>query len=402
MGVIVQKYGGTSVSTKETRQSVLKKIINAKSENNKVVVVVSAIGRIGDPYATDTLIQFLRSNSANISSREMDILMSCGELISAVVLASMLEEQGYRAVALTGGQAGIITNGEYQNAEVINTKPDYILSLLDKDIIPIVAGFQGVTPLGEITTLGRGGSDTSAAIIASAIKADSIEIYTDVDGIMTADPRMCKEAHVIPQISYNEVFQMADSGAKVIHPRAVEVAMRANIPLIIKNTFSNGGGTSVTQNISSLKGEKMQVPEKVITGIAHRIDRIQVQLLDSSNVDDEQLFSLFAQNGISIDMINIFPTQKVFTIDKQDKNTMINILDLYKLQYTLIEDCCKITALGERMTGVPGVMARIITALRKQNIQILQTSDSLTTIACLINSSNTSKAITALHSEFNL
>lgn len=402
MGVIVQKYGGTSVSTKETRQSVLKKIINAKSENNKVVVVVSAIGRIGDPYATDTLIQFLRSNSANISSREMDILMSCGELISAVVLASMLEEQGYRAVALTGGQAGIITNGEYQNAEVINTKPDNILSLLDKDIIPIVAGFQGVTPLGEITTLGRGGSDTSAAIIASAIKADSIEIYTDVDGIMTADPRMCKEAHVIPQISYNEVFQMADSGAKVIHPRAVEVAMRANIPLIIKNTFSNGGGTSVTQNISSLKGEKMQVPEKVITGIAHRIDRIQVQLLDSSNVDDEQLFSLFAQNGISIDMINIFPTQKVFTIDKQDKNTMINILDLYKLQYTLIEDCCKITALGERMTGVPGVMARIITALRKQNIQILQTSDSLTTIACLINSSNTSKAITALHSEFNL
>lgn len=400
MGIVVQKFGGSSVATLEARNFVVEKIINNKNKKDKITVVVSAIGRAGDPYATDTLIQFLKSNSIHIQPREMDILLSCGELISAVVLASMLEEKGYKAAALTGAQAGIITNQNYQNAEILDTKPNYILNLLEQDIIPVIAGFQGVTESGEITTLGRGGSDTSAAIIAAAISAKSIEIYTDVDGIMTADPRMCEQAHVIPQISYNEVFQMADSGAKVIHPRAVEIAMKANIPLIIKNTFSNEVGTSIIQNKSELKGEKNQ-SSKVITGIAHRLDRIQVQLFEG-DVDDEHLFLLFAKNNISIDMINIFPNQKIFTINKEHKKKMVTILDSYSLKYDLIEDCCKITALGERMTGVPGVMARIITALKKQNIQILQTSDSLTTIACLIKSEHTAKAITALHNEFNV
>lgn len=400
MGVIVQKFGGTSVSTKETRDCVVKKIIKSKKENNGVVVVVSAIGRAGDPYATDTLIQFLQKSSQGAAPREMDILLSCGELISAVVLASMLQEQGYEAVALTGGQAGIITNDHYQQADIINTEPAYILSLLEKGIIPVVAGFQGITQTGEITTLGRGGSDTSAAIIAAATTADAIEIYTDVDGIMTADPRMCEEAHVIPKISYNEVFQMADSGAKIIHPRAVEVAMHANIPLIIKNTFSSEEGTLITQNLDQRSGEETQ-SLKVITGIAHRLGRVQVQLFEE-DTDDANLFSLFAKNNISIDMINIFPSQKVFTIDQDHKNKIITILNSYHLRYTLVEDCCKITVLGERMTGVPGVMARIITALKKEKITILQTSDSLTTIACLIKSDNTSKAITALHNEFNL
>ena len=400
MGIIVQKFGGTSVSTKETRGSVVKKIIKTQKQDHKVVVVVSAIGRAGDPYATDTLIQFLESNSTNISPREMDILLSCGELISAVVLASMLEEQGYKAVALTGRQAGIVTNDHYQQADILTTKPEYILNLLEKDIIPVIAGFQGATNEGEITTLGRGGSDTSAAIIASSINAEAIEIYTDVDGIMTADPRMCENAHVIRKISYNEVFQMADSGAKVIHPRAVEVAMNANIPLIIKNTFSSEEGTVITQNLGQRKGEEIQ-GVKVITGIAHRLGRIQVQLFEG-DTDDEHLFQVFAQNNISIDMINIFPLQKIFTIDQEHKSKIITILESYHIKYTLIEDCCKVTVLGERMTGVPGVMARIIKALKKEKIKILQTSDSLTTIACLIKSGDTSKAITALHNEFNL
>jgi len=400
MKIIVQKFGGTSVSTKQTRNTVIKKIINSKKNNNNVVVIVSAIGRTGDPYATDTLINFLKANSDDVNPREMDILLSCGELISAVVLASMLENKGYRAMALTGGQAGIITDDQYQNAEITMTKSAYILELLEKDIIPVVAGFQGMTSSGQITTLGRGGSDTSAAIIATSINADAIEIYTDVDGIMTADPRMCEGAHVIPKISYKEVFQMADSGAKVIHPRAVEIAMNANIPLIIKNTFSNEDGTLITQNIPT--GKKMDSKGiKVITGIAHRLGRLQVQLMEG-DIEDENLFQVFAQNDISIDMINIFPTQKIFTINEEHKNKMITILDSYKLKYILVEDCCKITTLGERMTGVPGVMARIITALKKENIQILQTSDSLTTIACLINSENTAKAITVLHNEFNL
>lgn len=399
MKTIVQKFGGTSVSTKETRNTAIKKIIKSKKDNN-VVVVVSAIGRVGDPYATDTLIKFLKDNCDYIKPREMDILLSCGELISAVVLASMLESEGHRAVALTGGQAGIITDDQHQNAEIIMTNPDYILELLEEDIIPVVAGFQGMTSSGQITTLGRGGSDTSAAIIAASINADAIEIYTDVDGIMTADPRMCEDAHVIPKISYNEVFQMADSGAKVIHPRAVEIAMNANVPLIIKNTFSNEEGSSITQNRPADKRTDSK-DFKVITGIAHRLGRLQVQLIEGE-IEDENLFQILAQNGISIDMINIFPTQKIFTINEEYKNKIITILDSYKIKYILVDDCCKITVLGERMTGVPGVMARIITALKRENIKILQTSDSLTTIACLINSENTAKAITVLHNEFNL
>ncbi|HHX59640.1 MAG TPA: aspartate kinase, partial [Epulopiscium sp.] len=292
MKIIVQKFGGTSVSTKQTRNTVIKKIINSKKNNNNVVVIVSAIGRTGDPYATDTLINFLKANSDDVNPREMDILLSCGELISAVVLASMLENKGYRAMALTGGQAGIITDDQYQNAEITMTKSAYILELLEKDIIPVVAGFQGMTSSGQITTLGRGGSDTSAAIIATSINADAIEIYTDVDGIMTADPRMCEGAHVIPKISYKEVFQMADSGAKVIHPRAVEIAMNANIPLIIKNTFSNEDGTLITQNIPT--GKKMDSKGiKVITGIAHRLGRLQVQLMEG-DIEDENLFQVFA------------------------------------------------------------------------------------------------------------
>jgi len=400
MKVIVQKFGGTSVSTKDTRNAVIQKIINGKKQNNAVVVVVSAIGRAGDPYATDTLIEFLKNNSNHIMPREIDILLSCGELISAVVIASMLEDKGYKAAALTGRQAGIITNDHFQRADIITTNPKYILNLLEQNIIPIIAGFQGITQEGEITTLGRGGSDTSAAMIASSIGADAIEIYTDVDGIMTADPKMCETAHVIPKISYNEVFQMADSGSKVIHPRAVELAMNANIPLIIKNTFSDQRGTSITQNLLGNKGEKAG-SNNVITGIAHRLERLQVQLFEA-DTNDENLFQLLAQNNISIDMINIFPFQKIFTIDQQYKNRIVTILGSYQLKYNLIDDCCKITALGERMTGVPGVMARIISALKKENISILQTSDSLTTIACLIKSAHTSKAITALHNEFNL
>lgn len=400
MKVIVQKFGGTSVSTKDTRKAVIEKIINGKKQNNAVVVVVSAIGRAGDPYATDTLIEFLKNNSNHIPPRELDMILSCGELISAVVLASMLTDKGYKAAALTGGQAGLITNDHFQQADITTLNPKYMLDLLEKDIIPVVAGFQGMTKQGEITTLGRGGSDTSAAMIASSIGADAIEIYTDVDGIMTADPRMCQGAHVIPKISYNEVFQMADSGAKVIHPRAVEVAMNANIPLIIKNTFSDQEGTSITQNLLGNTGIKSQT-NNVITGIAHRLGRLQVQLFEG-DINDEHLFLLFAQNNISIDMINIFPSQKIFTINEEYKNRIITILDSYNLKYHLIEDCCKITALGEKMTGVPGVMARIISALKKENISILQTSDSLTTIACLIKSIHTSKAITALHDEFNL
>lgn len=398
MSIIVQKFGGTSVATPETRQQVVDKIIALKETGKQPVVVVSAIGRVGAPYATDTLIQFVKNHAGEMNKREYDLLLSCGEVISAVVMATLLSNKGYPAVALTGGQGGIITDNCHTQADLLYGRPDKVQSYVEEGIIPVVAGFQGLTVEGEITTLGRGGSDTTAAMLGGILKAECIEIYTDVDGMMTADPRVCEKASIISEISYNEVFQMADSGAKVIHPRAVEYAMHANIPLLIKNTFTDAKGTMIVQ---SMPKKTENTPSRVITGIAHRLGRIQV--LVNSKMDDEyEVLESIATANISIDLINIFPDYKVFTISEEDKEALEELLVKAGYTYQLTEGCCKVTTIGERMTGVPGVMARIIRALRKAHVEVLQTADSLTTIACLIKEEHLTQAITALHEEFNL
>jgi aspartate kinase (EC 2.7.2.4) len=234
MKIIVQKFGGTSVATHEVRLKAVQKIINAKRSGFQPVVVVSAIGRRGEPYATDTLIDYATDIYQDIHPREKDLIMSCGEIISAVVMSNTLKSKGYEARALTGGQAGIITNSQYTDADILEIRPDKIYQIIENGRIPVVAGFQGVTADGEITTLGRGGSDVTAVALGEALSASCIEIYTDVDGIMTADPRIVSNASVIQHISYSDVLEMASEGAKVIHPRAVEFAMRSNIPVFIK------------------------------------------------------------------------------------------------------------------------------------------------------------------------
>lgn len=398
MNIVIQKFGGTSVATPETRMQVVEKIIQTCKEGNQPVVVVSAMGRLGAPYATDTLLQFIKDDAGNIKPRELDVLLSCGELISAVMMATLLENHGYPAVALTGGQGGIVTDSLYGQADLIEGRPDKILSYIEQGRIPVVAGFQGITIDGEITTLGRGGSDTTAAMLGSILGATRIEIFTDVDGIMTADPRVCNKASIINELTYNEVFQMADSGAKVIHPRAVEYAMRANIPLMIKNTFTDAEGTSILQ---ILPKNVQEVSPKVLTGIAHRMNRIQVRVMSDFH-DECEILGQIADAHISIDLINIFPESKIFTIDAQDQVPLEQLLQVSGHEYQLVGECCKITAIGERMTGVPGVMARIIKCLTKARVEVLQTADSLTTIACLIKEKHLSQAITALHEEFNL
>lgn len=398
MNRVVQKFGGTSVATPEGRDRVIKKIAAVKIGGELPIVVVSAIGRMGNPYATDTLVDFAIKAGGKLGDREYDFLLSCGEMISAVVIATMLSNKGYEARALTGGQAGIITDDHYKNAELLYTKTKYIEDCLKQEIIPVVAGFQGMTEDGEITTLGRGGSDTTASLLGAALKAERIEIYTDVDGIMTADPRICEKANIIPKASYNEVFQMADSGAKVIHPRAVEYAMHSNIPLIIKNTFSDEKGTVITQPAMNYRSKNSK---HLITGIAHRNNRVQFTIQDPAK-SNRDLLEDIAKNDISIDLINIFPDYKVFTIDKSHQERLETLLKAQSYSYTLIDQCSKITVIGERMTGVPGVMARILHACSKAQIEVLQTADSLTTIACLIKEENTAEAINSLHEEFEL
>ena len=399
MRIIVQKFGGTSVATLKGRKQVVSKIKKAIEEGCLPVVVVSAMGRKGAPYATDTLIDFVNHESGEMTPHSYDMLLSCGEMISAVTMTTLLENEGIKAKAFTGGQAGIITDSYHQKADLVSAKPEGLLASLEKGIIPVVAGFQGMSVDGEITTLGRGGSDTSAAMIGASIGAERIEIYTDVNGIMTADPNVCDKAKIIPAISYMEVFQMADSGAKVIHPRAVEYAMRANVPLVIKNTFSEAPGTYILQNVANLMPKDK--PQSVITSVAHLNGRSQFKIHEP-NHKGENLLMMIAEAGISIDLINLFPHEALFTVDATDEKALSSLLESGGYRYDVLRGCAKITVIGERMTGVPGVMARIIASLSEASIPVYQTADSLTTIACLIDETSVSLAIHALHEAFHL
>lgn len=398
MDIIVQKFGGTSVSTEERRKQVIKKIGKAIENGLKPVVVVSAMGRFGEPYATDTLLSLVDNNFKENNKSAQDLLMCCGEIISSVVLCNDLYKHGITAVPLTGGQAGIITNNNYTDAQYIDVDTRNIIRILEEGKVPVVTGFQGITKEGFFTTLGRGGSDTSACILGVALKAKEIDIYTDVDGIMTADPRMVEDASLINEMTYNEVFQLADQGAKVIHPKAVALAKKGNVPLVIKNTMNDSKGTIIKSNVSDEE-------KRLISGITHLNNRIQVRvrLSDNKNTGSyRNLLELLAKNHISLDLINIFPAHQMFTIDATEKEKLAEIMDRAKIKYTTIEDCSTIAIVGAGMNGVPGVMARIINTLISNDIEILQTTDSNMTIWCLIYTDKVREAIKLLHDEFNL
>lgn len=307
MKIIVQKFGGTSVKDDKGRKLALGHIKEAISEGYKVVVVVSAMGRKGDPYATDSLLGLLYGDQSAISPREQDLLLSCGETISSVVFTSMLLDNGVKAAALTGAQAGFLTNDQHTNAKIIEMKPERLFSVLANYDAVVVAGFQGATEKGDTTTIGRGGSDTSAAALGAAVDAEYIDIFTDVEGVMTADPRVVENAKPLPVVTYTEICNLAYQGAKVIHPRAVEIAMQAKVPIRVRSTYSNDKGTLVTSHHSSKVGS--DVFERLITGIAHVKDVTQFKVpakIGQYNVQTE-VFKAMANAGISVDFFNITP-----------------------------------------------------------------------------------------------
>lgn len=398
MKILVQKFGGTSVSTHERRENVVNRVISARKRGYSPVVVVSAMGRKGQPYATDTLLSLISNDFKNKNRLASDLMMSCGEIISTVVMSDEISKRGMNAVPLTGGQASIITDDNYNDASVIDVNIEKLSQIIADDRIPVVAGFQGISKNGFITTLGRGGSDVTAVLLGNALNAESVEIYTDVDGIMTADPRIVSDASLIEEISYNEVFQLADQGAKVIHPRAVKLAMKGNIPLVIKNTLNNSRGTIISNSI-------MENQHKLISGITSMKNRVQIVIEYGNNSDNENYYNILdelADNLISIDLINVFPKEKIFTIDENDIESFKIVMGNLGLKYSLIDNCTKIAIIGSGMRGIPGVMAKILKILSRENIQVLQTADSHTTIWCLVKSSMEEKAINALHRGFNL
>ncbi|WP_099187170.1 aspartate kinase [Tepidibacter mesophilus] len=402
MNILVQKFGGTSVESYEKMDKVCEIIKKHKDDGYDLVIVVSAMGRKGAPYATDTLIQLCKQANEDMSKRELDLIMSCGEIISGTLLVNILKSKKINSILLTGAQAGIITNGKYGDSSVVKVNPQRIKKELEKNNVVVVTGFQGITEDGEVTTLGRGGSDTSAVIVGAGLSAKIVEIYTDVDGIMTADPRIEPNAKVIECINYDDVFQMAEKGAKVIHPRAVEIAKNNNIVLKIKNTSNPENGTSIGSYLSREIDTYMNNKKDLMTGIANANGIAQVKIIDCKETTFTDLLSDMEQNEISIDMINFFVKEKAFTIEEEKLKCLEKLLDKYDITYEIVKNCSKVTLIGSRINGIPGVMVRIVRVLSEAKIEILQTSDSRMTISCLIKQEDLIKAVNALHKEFNL
>ena len=400
LAILVQKFGGTSLATDEARKHVLRHIVREREAGYSVVVVVSAMGRRGDPYATDTLLAL--AGDGQVPARERDLIASCGEVIAAVVLCGLLCDAGVPAVVLTGGQAGIRTDGRFGAARIVRVETEPVLRRLDEGKVVIVTGFQGMSPAGDTTTLGRGGSDTTAAALGAALRAQRIDIYTDVDGILTADPRVVADARPLKAVTYAEISNLARQGAKVVHPRAVEVAAQAGIPLRIRSTFSDDEGTLVTSPGLFGSGE---VPDRPIVGIAHTagVTQLTVAYGNASPSDMQvRVFGTMARHGISIDFINVTPSGCVYTVFDADADRAIGLLGELGCAYTAIRNCAKVSVVGGGMNGVPGIMAAIVEALTNEGIPILQSADSNASIWVLVRQADMADAVRALHARFGL
>lgn len=401
MRILVQKFGGTSVSTPEARTHVIRHIRKALSESYKLVVVVSAMGRRGEPYATDTLLDLIRQNGDSLPAMERDMLLCCGEMISAATLCSLLNAEGIPSSALTGAQAGILTNAEFGNAHISSIHPTRILELLEQGKVVIVAGFQGKTANDDLTTLGRGGSDTSATALGVALKAEMVDIFTDVGGILTADPRIVENARKLDQVSFTEICNMAHNGAKVIHPRAVEVAMQANLPIRVRSTFEEDEGTLVS-SFDALKQERSEVKDRHVTGIAHVTNMTQIVVPNPDGSFDMQLkvFKAMAENQISVDFINVNPSGVMYTVFDHEGERASRLLEALGYTPKLLPGCSKVSVIGGGIHGVPGIMAHIVEALTQEDIGILQSADSNATIWVLVQGPDMIKAVRALHKRF--
>lgn len=406
MRVLVQKFGGTSLASAERRSQVAAKVSEAVQEGYAPVVVVSAIGRTGDPYATDTFINMVKGISPELPQRELDLLVSCGEVISGAVMVSTLNSLGFEAVLLTGGQAGIITNNSFGDARIIRVEPRTIVEYLREGKAVVVTGFQGITEDGQITTLGRGGSDTTASALGVALNAEAIDIYTDVEGIMTADPRIVEDARILDVVTYNEICQLAHQGAKVIHPRAVEIAMQRNIPLRIKCTFSDAPGTLVTSIQGDMGAGTDITGDRIITGIAHTPNVTQICVPTESLPDtlqaNKQIFKGMALADISVDFISVQPDAVYYTVRDDEADKAVKILKNMGFNPSVLPSCAKVSIVGAGIHGVPGVMADMVEALSDAGIRILQSADSHTTIWVLVDQENMVKAVQALHQKYHL
>ena len=403
--IIVQKFGGTSVADTDKIKNVAKAVIREKEAGHDIVVVVSAMG-----HTTDILTKLAKEISPNPSSREMDMLLSTGEGVSIALLAMALQAQGCDAVSMNAMQVGIITEKVHSKARILEIKTDKIFKHLEEGKVVVIAGFQGMTEDYEITTLGRGGSDTSAAALAGALHAKRCDIYTDVEGVYTTDPRIVPKATRLEQISYEEMMELAYGGANVLHPRAVEAAMKHDAPLRVRSTFKlDNLGTLI------LGADKMDL-HRPVTGVASDISQVRIVVCDVKDKPGvaAMLFDKLAAENISVDMIiqsyarkDLNTNDIAFTIDKPDLAKTKEVIELIKpeLEYSrmLVDDnIAKISIVGAGMVGRPGIAAKMFKTLANVGINIKMIATSEIKISCLVDKEKSNDAVEALHTIFGL
>lgn len=443
--VKVMKFGGTSVQTADARMQAALRVVSAFEQGFAPVVVVSAIGRRGAPYATDTLIEELRQidSSIKVEPRELDMMLACGEIFSAVTFVQTLAALGRKARSFRGGQAGIRTDGVYGNARIESINPTGILNSIQRGEIPVICGFQGTfaipgEPGGELTTLGRGGSDTTAAAVGAALGARAVEIFTDVDGVKTADPDFVPNAPTLARVSYEEVAEIAHLGARVLHPRAAEIAMKYEIPLYVKNTFGEGPTTEII--------DRGQVEGRRVTGVTHSGKLVYLEFdlrhATASHCAELQakVYNMMARYGVNLFMINLSPSVIGFAVMRSQYPTVKDLLDglvapigegkpsIYMLQLgdtpsreaetqaellgplgevvriplALTESCTIVSLVGSDFLANPKVFFDMLRCLDEANIQVWQTSNSDLSVSCLVPESETHRAVARLHSQFGL
>jgi aspartate kinase len=402
MSLIVKKFGGTSVGSAERIKHVADLLIKAKEEGHQCVVVVSAMGD-----TTDDLIDLAKQITSNASAREMDMLLTTGEQVSVALLSMALQAKGCDAVSFTGWQAGVQTESVHSRARITHIQPDRIRQALDQGKIVVVAGFQGITDEGEIATLGRGGSDTSAVSLAAAIGADLCEIYTDVTGVYTADPRVVKSASKLNGISYDEMLELATLGAVVLHPRAVECAKQHQVKLTVRSTFVDEKGTLVEEVSEMEKG-------LVVRGVAHDMNVAKVKVMKLPNQIGmmSQLFTTLAGAHINVDIIvqSEHGTETVdvsFSIGSDDAVKTCGLLEANKSTLGFEQVVCeaelaKVSIVGAGMITNPGVAAQMFEELAGAGIAIKMVSTSEIKVSCVVSKDQALEGVRVLHRAFGL
>lgn len=383
MPISVLKFGGTSLSESYKRDAAVRNVKYELDQGYQVIAVVSAMGRMGDPYATDTLYSLTEGEC--LPSHQQSLLLSCGELISAVIFSATLHSRGIKSEILTGKQAGIKTDKTY-NADICSIDPTLLQEALKHSEVIIVPGFQGEDEKGRISTLGRGGSDTSACAIAAALKASSCKIFTDVAGIMSGDPRIVDHASVVKRLHYDEAFHVAHQGAKIIHPKAVEWARKGSVP-VWTGDLSGEGGTWIGSEMPAESVHSVTAVENLV--------QISVQAQDC-----DYIFRILAEKGISIDLISIQPVEVKFTIQHEDFSDLNDVLKQHQVYFKFRQNVSKIALIGSSIAGRPGVASAIVTLLTENKINIWQTADSHMTFWILLNSDKSPFAQQLLHQHF--